>query len=73
MLWEIKDYKFALISVEGPNVGLIETIVTCLNHVVSSCGVMNQSTCHWLSFDALTIAINLTMAMESSQISLLMG
>jgi len=75
VLWEIKDNKFALISLEGPNVGplgLTETIVMCLNLVVSSC-VMNQSMCHWLLFDALTIVINLTMAMELCQILLLMG
>ncbi len=57
MLWEVKDNKFALISPKGPNVGLPKTIVTCLNPMVTSC-VMNQSTCHWLPFDALTIVIN---------------
>ncbi len=68
MLWEVKDNKFSLINPKGPSVGLTKTIVMCLNHVVTSC-VMN----HWLPFDALTIAINLTMAMELSQIPLLMG
>jgi hypothetical protein len=43
-----------------------KTIHACLNRslVMNAC-VMNQSKGHWLLFDALSIAINLIVALES--------
>jgi hypothetical protein len=43
---------------------IAEAITFTLNHVISAC-VMNQSRCHWLFLDALTITITFTMEMEA--------
>ncbi len=42
---------------------IVEAITFILNHVVFAC-VINQSTGHWLLFDALTTTITLTMEMK---------
>ncbi len=42
----------------------MEVVINCLNPMVTTSCVMNQSKGHWLLSDALAIAINLIVAME---------
>ncbi len=42
----------------------MEVVINCLNPMVTTSCVMNQSKGHWLLSYALAIAINLIVAME---------